>query len=258
MILLVLFFIPACVFIAAYFHLQQNPNNGLGGYYIDFNVLLLAGILIKDDEIISELELKKVKRYLDKNLSKRKSYKYFTQFKNRINDNLNIDYLIKETNFNETIVSRYNQGINRGKSTTLTSKSNKIKWLYFLISIAVSDRVLTNKELVILDKIREGWELPTKTFNSILAMFNYYTEEDLNHQKQVRTYTQKSYKKYYLILEIEETANESEIKTAYRKLASLYHPDKNLKASPEEQQLSKQKFQAVQEAYEKIKQHKNF
>lgn len=257
MVLLILFFLPACVFIAVYFYLQENPNNGLGGDYIDFNVLLLAGILIKDDEIISEQELKKVKQYLDKNLSKRKSHKYFTQFKNNINNNLDLYYLINETNVNETFISSFNRLI-RVEKTTITNKSNKIKWMHFLISVATSDRILTNKELDILDKIREGWELPKKTFNSILAMFNYYTEEDLNRQKQVKTYTQNSYKKYYLILEIEENATESEIKTAYRKLASLYHPDKNLKASPEELELTKQKFQAIQEAYEKIKQHKNF
>ena len=34
-------------------------------------------------------------------------------------------------------------------------------------------------------------------------------------------------KDYYKILEVEEKASQDEIKKSYRKLAALYHPDKN-------------------------------
>lgn len=51
-------------------------------------------------------------------------------------------------------------------------------------------------------------------------------------------------KNYYKILEVEEKATQDEIKKAYRKLASKYHPDKN----PE----GEEKFKEIAEAYETL------
>jgi len=52
------------------------------------------------------------------------------------------------------------------------------------------------------------------------------------------------FKDYYDILGVKPTASEAEIKTAYRKLARKYHPDKNKEAGAEE------KFKAINEANE--------
>lgn len=51
-------------------------------------------------------------------------------------------------------------------------------------------------------------------------------------------------KNYYQILGIQKSANDDEIKKAYRKLALKYHPDKNKAPGAEE------KFKEVAEAYE--------
>lgn len=51
-------------------------------------------------------------------------------------------------------------------------------------------------------------------------------------------------KDYYRILGITKTANDDEIKKAYRKLALKYHPDKNQESNAEE------KFKEIAEAYE--------
>jgi curved DNA-binding protein CbpA len=52
---------------------------------------------------------------------------------------------------------------------------------------------------------------------------------------------------YYRILQIEESAQPAEIKTAYRRLARLHHPDRN----PGDPQAS-QRFKQVAEAYEHL------
>ena len=51
-------------------------------------------------------------------------------------------------------------------------------------------------------------------------------------------------KDYYKILEVEEKASQDEIKKAYRKLASMYHPDKNPQGE--------EKFKEIAEAYETL------
>jgi molecular chaperone DnaJ len=51
-------------------------------------------------------------------------------------------------------------------------------------------------------------------------------------------------KDYYELLGVERTATAAELKTAYRKLAHQYHPDKN----PNDQ-ASEEKFKDISEAY---------
>ncbi|MBD3333639.1 DnaJ domain-containing protein, partial [candidate division GN15 bacterium] len=53
---------------------------------------------------------------------------------------------------------------------------------------------------------------------------------------------------YYEVLEVERTASEDQIKTAYRKLAMKYHPDRNPGDSSAEE-----KFKEATEAYEVLK-----
>jgi curved DNA-binding protein len=55
------------------------------------------------------------------------------------------------------------------------------------------------------------------------------------------------FKDYYQILGVEPGAGDSEIKTAYRRLARKYHPDVSKEAGAEE------KFKAVNEAYEALR-----
>jgi curved DNA-binding protein len=53
------------------------------------------------------------------------------------------------------------------------------------------------------------------------------------------------YKDYYKILGVKKSAEPSEIKKAYRKLAVQYHPDKN-----PDNKAAEEKFKAISEAYE--------
>merc|ERR1712217_288097 len=51
---------------------------------------------------------------------------------------------------------------------------------------------------------------------------------------------------YYEVLEVPKDADEKAIKSAYRKLALKWHPDKN----PDDRQTAEIKFREVAEAYE--------
>merc|ERR1712012_851761 len=56
-------------------------------------------------------------------------------------------------------------------------------------------------------------------------------------------------KNYYKILGVEKTANDDEIKKAYRKRAMVHHPDRHSSATEEEKKDHEMKFKEVGEAY---------
>ncbi|CAG8543127.1 14727_t:CDS:1 [Gigaspora margarita] len=55
---------------------------------------------------------------------------------------------------------------------------------------------------------------------------------------------------FYKILRIKSTATLLEIKQAYRKLALVFHPDKNVNKSKNECVEAEKKFKEIQEAYD--------
>lgn len=54
---------------------------------------------------------------------------------------------------------------------------------------------------------------------------------------------------YFRVLGVKETADEAEIKKAYRRLSNLYHPDKLLTHTDDEKRQAGVQLQRVQDAY---------
>ena len=89
------------------------------------------------------------------------------------------------------------------------SHASRLQLLHFLFGIAKSDEIVSESEIKVLSQIATYLNINQYDFSSIKSMFY------------------KEVKNAYRILGIDETATESEIKIAYRKLVKKYHPDKN-------------------------------
>jgi DnaJ like chaperone protein len=104
-----------------------------------------------------------------------------------------------------------------------------------LFGIAVSDGVVSADEVQIIEQIAYKLGISTLDLNSIKSMFIEQTDWA------------------YQVLEIEKSATEDEIKKAYRKMAMKYHPDKVAYLGEDVRKSANEKFQKVNEAYEKVK-----
>lgn len=153
---------------------------------------------------------------------------------------------------------RIEQNINAicDKIRNSNSSTNKVRVLQHLIKLALTDRLLSDKELEFLEKVTREIGLHKRTLRAILELHVYITEEDIRNQKLNKSYVNSSSHKAFSILGLDTTATQEEVKDAYRSLVMLYHPDKASKKDKNSGQ-AKIKFQAITDAYQFLKSDMN-
>ena len=112
---------------------------------------------------------------------------------------------------------------------------SRLQLIHFLFGVSKADGHVHTKEVEMIEMIARYMGVGTSEFLSIKAMFY----KDANAA--------------YSILEINESASDTEVKKAYRKMAVKYHPDKLNHLGEDFRKAAKEKFQKVNEAYETIK-----
>jgi len=112
---------------------------------------------------------------------------------------------------------------------------SRLQMLHLLFGISMADGQAHAREISLIETIAGYLGISAKDFESIRAMF----VPDLDPA--------------YKILEIDRSASDEEVKKAYRKMAVKYHPDKVAYLGEEFKKTANEKFQKVNEAYEKIK-----
>jgi DnaJ like chaperone protein len=117
---------------------------------------------------------------------------------------------------------------------------SRLQLLHLLFGIANADGVLHPNEVNVITNIAGWLGISSIDFESIKSMF--FNDIDAN----------------YRILEIEKTATVDEIKKAYRNMALKHHPDKVSYLGEDIRKAAEEKFQKVNEAYEKIKKERGF
>jgi DnaJ like chaperone protein len=116
-----------------------------------------------------------------------------------------------------------------------TSVEVRVQLLHYLFGIGKADGDVSQPELEVIERIAVMLGVGAADFSTLKGMFFRDAASD------------------YKILGLDETASDEDVKKAYRKMAVTYHPDKVAHMGEEYQKGAKEKFQAVQDAYENIK-----
>ncbi len=115
------------------------------------------------------------------------------------------------------------------------NSSQRLQLLHYLVQIAMADGVFDASEKSVIEAIASVIHIPSSDAASVIAM--YYKETDAA----------------YTVLGISPSATDDEVRTAYRKMAMKFHPDRVSTLGPDVQKAAEEKFKKVQEAYETIK-----
>jgi len=185
------------------------------------SLLILVAAVMKADGKVLKVELDYVKGYLVKSFGVGRASEAITMLRDILNQNIHIEQVCQQIQHN-------------------LDYSSRLQLMHFLFGIAQADGVVSESELSLIDKISYYLGVQSGDYNSIKSMFIQSTESS------------------YKILDLTREASDDDVKKAYRKLATKYHPDKVSYLGEDVQEAAKEKFQKLNEAYEKIKKERGF
>jgi len=116
---------------------------------------------------------------------------------------------------------------------------SRLQLIHILYNISAADNRFETAETEVIKSIADMLGITSTDYESIRNMFIPATDAS------------------YRILEVERTATDEELKTAYRKMALKYHPDKVSHLGEDFRKAAEEKFKAVNQAWEKIKKERN-
>ena len=118
--------------------------------------------------------------------------------------------------------------------------ASRLQLIHLLYGIALADGIISPEEVTTIEEVSFRLGISAADMSSIKSMFI----EDLDSA--------------YKVLEIDKSTSNDEIKKAYRSMALKYHPDKVAYLGDDIRKTANDKFQKVNEAYEKLKKERGF
>jgi len=189
----------------------------------DFTLSLLAliAVVLKADGKVLKSELAYVKQFLIQNFGEQNSKELLQLLKGALDKDINIKEIAYDIKANMQYEGRH-------------------QIVHFLLGLALADGEFHPKEKQIIEQICVLLGITPNDQRSLFAMFVKDTESA------------------YKILGLSKSANDNEIKKAYRSMAKQHHPDKVAHLGDDVKEKAKEKFQQIQQAYEDVKKERGF
>lgn len=196
----------------------ERKTTTTGGFAM--TLLVLVAAVMKADGKVLKSELEYVKKYFIQSYGQDSAIEAIKMLRDILNQDISIQAVGIQIKLNLDYASR-------------------LQLLHLLFGVAQADGQVDLSELNTIAQIAGYMNVSSKDFESIKSMFIANVDSA------------------YKILEIERNATDDEIKKAYRKMAVKFHPDKVSHLGEDFQKQAKEKFQKVNDAYEKIKKERN-
>ncbi len=193
----------------------QRPGRTTQGDFISSLVVLIAAVM-KSDRRVLKSELEYVKDFFVRSFGVEQAQQATLLLKNILDQNIPV----------EEVSRQISQHMNY---------STRLELIHLLFGISKADGLVSPEEQKEVERIAYHMGIKTEDFNSIRALFS----DNLDSA--------------YAALEINPDASDEEIKKAYRKMAVKYHPDKVAYLGEDLKNQANEKFQQLNNAYERIK-----
>ncbi len=185
------------------------------GDFVSSLVVLIAAVMKADGKILKS-ELDYVRQYFTQSFGEETSNNSMLILRDILKQNIPVEEISRQ-------IARY------------MDYSSRLQLVHFLIGVSQADGQVSESEIKMVERIAYHMGISSSDMNSIMAMFKNNLDSA------------------YQILDINESANDEEVKKAYKKMAVKYHPDKVAYLGDDVKIKAKEKFQKLLEAYEKIK-----
>ncbi len=182
-----------------------------------FSLLVLFASVLKADGVVKKSELPYIKSFLLQSFGEKKALEALQMLKEILKQDVEPEAVARQL-------------------STMLDYSVRLELLHQLFRVAGSDNEIVDSELKVILQISNSLNISSSDFNSIKAMFGEVKNANWA----------------YDILEISPAATPEEVKSAYRKMAMKYHPDKVAHLGEEIKNNAEEKFKQVKNAYDHI------
>jgi len=211
---------------------DAGPGQNRAGDMMASLLVLFAYVTKADGRVLSS-EVRYVKQFLKENFGTDTARDLMQMYKDIVNQ----DYPI------EPVCKQIRQHV---------PYHERLELLHLLYGIARADDDLHEEELDAIGEIANGMGISPEDQRSIRGMFMGSGAHNTRSRQTERPTRESAYE----ILGVDREASDDEVKSAYRKLVSKYHPDKVSHLGDEFAALAEEKFKAINDAYEQVKQER--
>lgn len=193
----------------------REPGRTTQGDFLSSLIILVAAVMKSDGKVLKS-ELEYVSAYLTQAFNKDAAQEAILGLREILKQNIPVEEVSRQ-------IGRY------------MDYSSRLQLLHFLFGVSKADGHVSENELKTIERISYYMGISANDLNSIRALF---------HQNVQSAYD---------VLDIQPGATDEEVKKAYRKMAVKYHPDKVAYLGDDVKTKANEKFQKLNEAYERVK-----
>ena len=197
-----------------------------------YSLIILFAIVIKADNKVKKSEVLFIKEYLISNFGSESAKEMMQILKSLLNKEIDSGAICDQIRVNSDYYFR-------------------MELVHLLFKLAAADGHIVQEEFIAIRNIASKLSLGQLDFIRIASMFASYGEGPKDYNNQTYKNDDKI-DNAFNILGLPANSSKEAVKSAFRKLSKEYHPDRVAHLGKEYQEIAKEKFIKVKDAYDTV------